>query len=552
LADISKAGIVMSFEHKFVYLINDVYLITDRARPKYEPAELPFNIYKDSIKVSTAYIRWSDDKQTSGHSLQIQELEIVARAKLEDYQVVVLFIDEATSAYHIPAQKRKAMQNMKGYILSNPHVTATFFYEESRITRLIEDFVLNILGPIKELRPNFKVYSTHTEGEWDENNPYIQAKLSAAHEEAVRKAERGYDFHKSVIKESPDPQRPGSRNPCGYSKTTLKDDEIELNEYSTLVTFIFYLYSYGYSDKKIAQLLNEAAIPPPSFDAKGWSDSSIRYILCNVWYIGDLAWFARTSYHNSKKKPIDETYLLKNHHEALIGLNLWNVTQFFRKFKQNKDRMNSPFLLRDITLCEKCNEKLVVKNATPANSTKKYLYYRCPVCKEKINLEDLHHIVLSDFSSRWTRELKYYIDKANKILVTWKKTLSDKILDMSKQLEKLKYSFSMLKPADQYYSDLKESFELQIAALENTKLQYHEAKEKIDYLLHDPMVYELFDRFKEDLKSYSFEEQRSILLLAIQRITINFKKDRQTIIEYRLTPFVELEKLIHSLDEESA
>lgn len=74
LAAILKARVIMNFKHKYCYLINDIYLITDRIRPKYTPTKLPFNIRKDNIKVATAYIRWSDDKQTSGHSLQIQEL----------------------------------------------------------------------------------------------------------------------------------------------------------------------------------------------------------------------------------------------------------------------------------------------------------------------------------------------------------------------------------------------------------------------------------------------------------------------------------------------
>jgi site-specific DNA recombinase len=548
LQDILKVRIAMNIKHKYVYLVNKVYLITDRVRPKYEQIELPFNIYKDSIKVATAYIRWSDDKQSSGHSLQIQELEVVARAKVEGYQVVILFIDEATSAYHIPAQKRKAMVEMKNYILSNSNARAAIFSEETRITRLIEDFVLYILGPIRQIHPHFTVYSTHMEGVWDENNPYVQAKLSTAHDEAVKKSERGYDYHKNIVRESPDPQRPGSQHPFGYSKSTLKDGEIELNDYSTLVVLIFYLYSYGYSDKKIADLFNKASIPPPFVESKGWSDSSVRYILCNVWYIGDLAWFARMSYHNSKKKSEDEIFLLRNHHDALIGANLWNLTKYFRTLKQNNGRMNSPFILRDIAYCEKCNEKLVVKNTTPASSSKKYLYYRCPVCKGKISLEDLHQIVLSDFSSRWTRELKYYLDKAKQILKAWKKRLDKMILKKTKQLEKLKYNFSMLKVNDEYYYEIKEGFDLQIASTRNTMIQYNESKEKIDYLLNDQMIYELFDRFKEDIKNYSFEEQRSILLLAIHKLTIDFEKDRYTNIEYRLTPFVELENIINSFD----
>jgi DNA invertase Pin-like site-specific DNA recombinase len=155
-----------------------MFLITDRPRPNYEQVALPYNIYKDQVKVLTGYIRWSDDSQTLGHSLEIQESVILSRAKIEGYQVVVLFIDEATSAFHTPAQKRKIMLDMKQYVLSNSNVTAVIFYEESRVTRLIEDFVLNILGPIKAARPNFIVYSTQIDGEWDVNNPYVQAKLA--------------------------------------------------------------------------------------------------------------------------------------------------------------------------------------------------------------------------------------------------------------------------------------------------------------------------------------------------------------------------------------
>ncbi|MFS0865341.1 recombinase family protein [Fredinandcohnia sp. 179-A 10B2 NHS] len=542
----------MSFEHKHVYLVNDMFLVTDRPRPKYEPVNLPCNIYKDPIKVMTGYVRWSDDSQTLGHSLEIQESVIISRAKLEGYQVVVLFIDEATSAYHTPAQKRKIMLNMKHYVLSNSNVTAVIFYEESRVTRLIEDFVLNILGPIKSARPNFIVYSTQIDGEWDENNPYVQAKLAYAHEEVVNKSQRGYDYHKSVIKDSHNPQRPGSRNPFGYDKTTLKDDEIEPNEYSVLVIFIFYLYSFGYSDKKIAKLLDKASIPPPSVDAKGWSDSSIRYILSNYWYIGDLAWFARTSYHISKKKPMNEIEFFKNHHDALIGPNLWNITRFFREFKQDKDRMNSPFILRHIVFCETCGKRLVAKNATPAKSTKKYNYYRCPECKNKIKMEDLHQIIISDFSSRWTRELKHYLDKAKKILHVWKSTLNAKLSNSRKKLETLKYDLSMLKEDHKYYPELKESFELQLVAIETQKQQYLTVKEEVDYQLKDNMLYELLGRFKQDISSYTFEEQRSLLLLAVEKISINFDANNQTTIGYRLTPFVDIENMINSLDDESA
>lgn len=543
----------MSIEHKYCYVFNGVYLITKQHNLSYEQVTMPFNIYKDKLKILVAYVRWSDRGQTLGHSLEMQVREIIARAKIEGYQIVILFVDEATSAYHKPAQNRTEMLNMKNFILSNKNVCAAIFYEESRVTRLIEDFALYILGPIKQARPNFVVFSTKIEGEWDENNPYVQARLSFAHEEAVIKSEKGYDFQKGVVIDSPNPQRPGSRNPFGYENTTLRSNDISTNEYAEIVVLIFYLYSFGYSDKKIAELLNAAQIPPPSLHAKkGWADSSVRYILCNYWYSGNLAWFTRTSYHNSKKKPIDESFLLENHHDPLIGPNLWNITQYFRHYKKNKDRMNSPFILRDIIVCEKCDQPLDTKNATPAKYTKKYLYYTCPNCKEKILIEDLHQIVLNDFSSRWSRELKLYLDKAKKILQTWNKVLNDQLLHTKAQLDKLKYNYSMLKEDTDYYEDLKESFNYQIHTTEKLKQQYYETKEQMSLLMDDPSIVELLGRFKNDIHDYSFEEQRSLILLSIQKISIDFNKENHVSIEYRLTPFVDIENLINSFDNETA
>ncbi|WP_048716515.1 hypothetical protein [Bacillus sp. 522_BSPC] len=164
----------MNLMHKYCYQHNGVYFLTEEPLPNFEVAKKPWNIYRDSIKLLTAYIRWSDEKQTSGHSLNTQLLEILARTKIEGYNAIVIFIDKATSAFHVPAQKREKMLEMKSFILSNKNATGTIFFDESRQTRLIEDYVLNILRPIKDFKPNFKVYSTKIDGEWDENNLQVQ------------------------------------------------------------------------------------------------------------------------------------------------------------------------------------------------------------------------------------------------------------------------------------------------------------------------------------------------------------------------------------------
>ena len=167
-------------------------------------------------------------------------------------------------------------------------------------------------------------------------------------------------------------------------------------------------------------------------------------------------------------------------------------------------------------------------------------------------MEELHQIVLKDFSSRWSRELKYYLEQAKKILQNWKKALNNQLPYIKAQLDTLKYNFSILKEDTEFYEDIKESFELQIDSTEKLKQQYIETKEQISLLMNDTTIVELFDRFKNDIHQYTFEEQRSLILLSIQNISIDFNKGDQVSIEYRLTPFIDIENLINSFINETS
>jgi site-specific DNA recombinase len=541
----------MLLEHKYKYFVDGIFLLSEIERD-YEPVvDLPFNIYRASKKVAAGYIRWSDDVQTKGHSFKIQEREVLYRAKLEGFQAVVLFVDQATSAFHKSAQKREKMKEMKNFVLSSSSVNAIIFYDESRVSRQIEDFALNIIGPIKFEKPGFKFYSTKTDGEWDENSPITQIKATIDHEESQKKSIRSYDYQKSHTYNSNFPDRPGSRTPFGYSKVfkdNKKDHSLKTNDDAIIVKLIFYLYSFGYSDKKIATLLNSTNVNPPSLNSN-WSDSSVRYILNNLWYTGNLVWFTRTSYENSKPKPLVNRFFLQDHHKPLIGPHLWATTQFIRNHKQNKDRMDSPFVLRDLVYCDRCQDKLSVKNMSPANSKKKYLYYHCKYCKKKLNLFELHTKIFEEFTQRWGREIERQQDRIKGIYIKWKKTLETKISEQKEQLYQLRYKFSFVKKENEFFQEISESFKLQINFLEQEQVHLKETLEKLEHLYKDSKPEELFNRFKEDIYKYSNEEKRAIFLLSIKKISINFERENFSSIDYRLTPYVEIEKVIDDINE---
>lgn len=292
------------------------------------------------------------------------------------------------------------MNALKQFILINTNADTVIFYDESRVTRAITDFYTEMIIPLRVRKPQLKLYSTQHEGEWNENDPLVQMKFAIDHDEYVKKSSRVRDSQRNLFSEE-------KRPPYGYSTIEKGSGELLPNNEADIVVFIFYLYSYGCSNKKIAELLEAAKIPSPSGYGH-WSDSSINYILTNIWYIGSLSWDRRISFSNSQKKPLNEVTVLKNHHPALIDAGLWETTQYFRSLKAKKNRMDSPFILKGLITCKDCDVELETKNQTSTKSVSDSSFYYCPLCKGRAKKTAINELVLQDFAQRWSREMKHY------------------------------------------------------------------------------------------------------------------------------------------------
>ena len=520
-------------------MVNVLYLVTEEERPDLEEVTVPWNIYKDPIKLAVGYIRWSDEKQNNGHSLSIQESEIIWKAKALGFVAVVIFVEAATSAFHTSAKHRLKMNEMKEFILTNPNANTVIFFDESRVTRLINDFYMDFIVPVRTKIPTLKLYATKVEKEWDENDPVVQFRMTEAYEDSARKSSAAYNYHNNVINKSEDkPRRPGSSYPYGYTKLTKEDLDLLPNENAPIVQLIFYLYSYGYSEKKIAALLENSNVPSPS-EYSHWNDSSVRYILTNHWYKGDLTWFVRRSYTDSTKKPIEESSLFTNHHTALISPSLWEITQFFRKTKY-KDRMDSPFFLRNLVICKECDAVLKTKNQTSARSKNDSSFYFCPTCKYKVRKDFLHKQVINDFSIRWSGSLKNQHQLFKKVFSSWKKHCTKTIQTLKDEIDNLRYKMAMLKETDEYYEELYQAVNSQLTFKEKQKLSYINILTQIEELQSDQLSLEIIERFVQDINHYTSEEKRSIFLLSIKQIDFDFKRDHFNI-EYRLSPYVNIE-----------
>lgn len=538
----------MNIMFKYTYLENGVYVISEEERPGFNQCILPWNISKDSVKLAVGYIRWSDEKQNNGHSFSIQEREIIIKAKSRGFQAVVIFVEAATTAFNKPIKERIKMSEMKEFILSNFNANTVIFYDESRLTRLIADFYFDFIVPVREKNPNLKLFSTKMEEEWNENNPLVQMRLILDYEESQKKSYRARNYQETIISESEIPERPPTRLPYGYSKSD-DSDELVPNENASIVKFIFYLYSFGYSEQKIADLLTNSKVPSPSAYSN-WSDSSVRYILTNKWYTGKMVWFSRMSYSNSTKKPDEQTSLFSNHHPSLIESGLWEATQFLRGTKKNKDRMDSRFILRNLVFCSDCNSQLKTKNPTSKKSKKDESIYICQNCKSKTKIDFLHQKVISDFSQRWSRELKYHLNEFNKTLKIWKRLTEITIQELANDIQNLRYKESSLHRNEEHYDVMNEAINYQLNFKQQAKSLYMKTLSRIEELLEeDALTLELIDRFKQDFHLYSNEEKRSILLQSIKKIDFDFKRTH-FVIEYRLSPYVEIETVVDSISKQ--
>lgn len=147
----------------------------------------------------------------------------------------------------------------------------------------------------------------------------------------------------------------GSSCPYGYIKDPKNHNHLIVDEYAAnIVRRIFNLYISGYGKAKIGSILSSDGILIPSVykteilgqkyhnaNAKEntslWSYQTIHQILNNETYIGNTVQNkCETLSYKSRKKvatPKDKWIKVKNTHEAIIDLNLWNIVQDIGKQK---------------------------------------------------------------------------------------------------------------------------------------------------------------------------------------------------------------------------
>ena len=201
-----------------------------------------------------------------------------------------------------------------------------------------------------------------------------------------------------------------TRPPFGYRRdadnpTMFLIDPAEAES----IRFIYQLYLSGLGYRKIANYLNEQKIPTPSMRqheheienrqltkrkvAFHWSDSMVRDLLGNDFYIGTLRLQkrARKTIHGKDCRiPKEEQYIFENHHPAIIDETTFSLVQ---ELKEKRSRTNyrgslgqwagseipNPF--SGCLFCKDCGSRLTpIKRQTSGRERK---YYICTTYNTK-------------------------------------------------------------------------------------------------------------------------------------------------------------------------
>ena len=175
----------------------------------------------------------------------------------------------------------------------------------------------------------------------------------------------------------------GNMAPHGYVR--VEGRHIVDPETAPAVVKAFELYATGeMSYQDVADALNRAGHPPSGWKADRWLATSVRYVLVNRHYLGEIR-------HRREWLP--------GQHEAIISQELFDQVQETRRQRRHSSgnwgggrRSDTPYLLHRVVFCHECEQVMY------ADPGKWGLYWRdsarfrgidCPVAGRGVKMERL-------------------------------------------------------------------------------------------------------------------------------------------------------------------
>ena len=192
--------------------------------------------------------------------------------------------------------------------------------------------------------------------------------------------------------------------PFGYDKID-KSGRLKINNnQAEIVRRIYKEFLNGKGTYQIAKMLTQEQVTTPGIQmnmtrvvnnitktTNMWTHTGIKRILTNPIYIGTIVQnkSKKISYKSKKriKLPEQEYTIIKNHHEAIINIEIWNSVQ--KKLENNKGekiKEEDP-LLKSLLYCSHCHNRLslIVKKEKYKDKITIRKYIVCGTAQRKVS-----------------------------------------------------------------------------------------------------------------------------------------------------------------------
>ena|GEM_PF-677820 len=363
--------------------------------------------------MAIAYCRCSTDMQEA--SIPEQKKSIEEYASKNDLTIIRWFEDEGRSGRN--AEERPAFMSMIEYIRNSPNTFKyVLVYDVSRWGRfenpkeatywevMIEKCGKKVKYAKEDYVNDESAGSIITKVVKNLEASEYSKKLSLVSFRGHRHyAELGYQvggsakygYKRLLVDEHSNPVKILEAGEHKATKTQhvklVKGDPLEV----ATVQRIFDLYvNKNYGISKIVDILNSENIPSPRKKpqalTKGWSKSSVWYVLHDETYIGWIVW-NRNVYRNihekdkewKRYKPQTEWIVCKGAHEPIVNEEAFKKVQLKTKqafqsgfkFKGAGRGYYTPYLLTGLLKCMKCRGNYQGKATVHYEKEKEYKYY---------------------------------------------------------------------------------------------------------------------------------------------------------------------------------
>ena len=345
------------------------------------------------MTLAAGYIRYSSSKQEGNNSVEIQRREMLNAANRNEHHLPnqFIFIDKKVSAYRTKAENRSALTELKETVKNNKDIMFIYFYDYSRLDRTVFSFVEDFYFDLKQYRPDVKILLCTTGAVFDPEDPRTKLEFIIANFESAKKSRDISNTQKNQLENQ---LRPAARTPYGY---TMNQKILYPNSDASIVLWIFFLYSWGLSMNKIAQILNTDKVPPPR--GTQWRTNTIEQILSNTIYQGKLTWNLTSRYNLQ--------FEWEDGHDPIVPDFLYKMIELNKELKTKLERFDTPFLLLNIAYCSHCKQPLSSRNSSTKRNGKTYgyRYYQCMNCEYSIDIKNLHQHILVDLTTHLTNDL---------------------------------------------------------------------------------------------------------------------------------------------------